>query len=760
MPKKRVRINIKGAVQGVGFRPFIFNLAQKLNLKGFVSNNPVGVLIEAEGEKKPLEEFIKVIPRKCPAASKITAIDCKYLKGVGYGEFVIKVSGRKSEKSVLVLPDIATCPQCLKEIFDKNNIRYLYPFTNCTLCGPRFSIIEKLPYDRKNTSMKTFKMCGDCREEYDNPRDRRFHAQPNACHACGPQLCLIDEKGKPLAFKDEALKLCIQAIKQGKIIALKGLGGFQIIVDAKNERSVRALRERKHREEKPFALMFPDIESVRKFCRVSSTEEKLLNSAEAPIVILEKLAIKKDFYQPIAPGNPCLGVMLPYTPLHHILMRNLKIPIVATSGNLSDEVICYEDDEALQRLKGIADLFLIHDRRIVRHVDDSIVRVVNSKAMVLRRSRGFAPLGIQIKNEIPGILAVGAHLKNTFAVNIKNHVFISQHIGDLETKQTFEVYKQTIAAFKDLYRPKIEAVACDMHPNYLSSRFAQEEGKHLIKIQHHHAHIVSCMAENKLNEEVLGIAWDGTGLGEKEEIWGGEFLSANLKDFKRVGCFRPFALPGGELAVKEPIRSALSLLFEVFKDKAVTLNLPFLKSINPNLARFIIEMLKKDINSPRTTSVGRLFDGVSALIGLSKRSFFEGQPAIMLEHAIEGHKSNSFYPFQIRDRIFGSQKIYEADWEGLIKGIIADLRKKRPVKLISVKFHNTLVEIAVKIAGLINMKKIVLSGGCFQNKYLTERLVKRLKVEGFSVYCHKEVPPNDGGISLGQLVCAANRLRD
>ncbi|MDW8241321.1 MAG: carbamoyltransferase HypF, partial [Acidobacteriota bacterium] len=515
---KRLRITIRGAVQGVGFRPFVYRLANEMGLPGWVLNSPQGVFIEVEGNAPELETFLLRIEREKPPRSFIQSLEYSFLDPVGYTTFEIRHSDESGEKTALVLPDIATCSDCLREIFDPTNRRHRYPFTNCTNCGPRFTIIEALPYDRPNTTMKHFAMCNECRSEYENPLDRRFHAQPNACPRCGPHLELWDAGGKVLASHHDALGGAAAAIRDGRIVAVKGLGGFHLIVDARNEDAVVCLRRRKHREEKPFALMYPHLECVKEHCIVSELEERLLLSPESPIVLLRRRSegriVRSAISPSVAPGNPYLGVMLPYTPLHHLLMAELGFPVVATSGNLSDEPICTDEQEALERLAGIADLFLIHNRPIARHVDDSVVRVMMGRELVLRRARGYAPLpiancGVTDSQGTPSLVqegtssptsmfAVGAHLKNTIAVSVGSQVFVSQHIGDLETAEAFEAFQRVIKSFHDLYNLRPSAVACDAHPDYLSTHYARRNGLPVISVQHHYAHVLSCMAENEL----------------------------------------------------------------------------------------------------------------------------------------------------------------------------------------------------------------------------------------------------------------------
>jgi hydrogenase maturation protein HypF len=805
--KERLLIAIRGAVQGVGFRPFVYRLATELHLAGWVSNSPQGVCVEAEGEKETLNSFLLRIEKEKPPRSFIQSLEFSFLDPQGYSRFEIRESDQSGEPSALVLPDIATCPECLSEIFDPGNRRYRYPFTNCTNCGPRFSIIESLPYDRPNTTMNNFPMCPDCREEYENPLDRRFHAQPNACPKCGPQLALWSPDGRIVAKHYDALLQVVEALGEGMIVAVKGIGGFHLMVDARNEEAVVRLRQRKHREEKPFALMFPSIESVRMECEVSDLEERLLFSAESPIVILNRksqigncapkahqppaekssLANRHSSICPsVAPGNPSLGAMLPYTPLHHLLMRELGFPVVATSGNLSDEPICIDEREALKRLGGIADLFLVHDRPIVRHVDDSVVRVMMGRELVLRRARGYAPLPVSVKSSDEStILAVGAHLKNTIALAKGRNVFISQHIGDLETQESLNAFHDVIKSLKNLYNASPETFVCDMHPDYLSTQFAKVADANAMQVQHHFAHVASCMAENQMEGSLLGVSWDGTGYGPDGTIWGGEFLLVGDSSFERVGTLRHFKLPGGEKAIHEPRRTAMGVLYELYGESLFErVGIPFLKAFDSGELLLLRQMLTKNINSPVTSSAGRLFDAVSSLIGIRDVVKFEGQAAMELEWAIDGVKTEETYRFTIfqpeadaplahdcrvpSDRSGdvrceqareGRKALLVVDWAPMIVEIIEDLKAKVPNAMVSAKFHNTLTSMIVDVTRRVGEKRIVLTGGCFQNKYLTERTVQQLEENGFKAYWHQRVPPNDGGISLGQVYAAKRMMR-
>ena len=841
---------VQGAVQGVGFRPFIYRLATGSGLKGWVNNSAQGVFIEVEGSPADLEAFLLRLEVDKPPRSSIQSLEASWLDPVGYVGFEIRQSETGGAITALVLPDIATCPDCLSEIFNPANRRYGYPFTNCTNCGPRFTIIEALPYDRANTSMAGFLMCSQCQAEYDDPLDRRFHAQPNACPICGPHLDLWDRKGAVVAFDGappldgsnvgnlgtqqqgpdaavnsplpqsksrapmlpperrspassaSAIAAAADAIRQGQILAVKGLGGFHLMVAAHHDDAVHRLRELKHREEKPFALMFPSLPLVKAACEVSPLEERLLRSPEAPIVLLRRRSDASVLSPALAPGNPNLGVMLPYTPLHHLLMSALGFPVVATSGNLSDEPICTDEREALQRLSGIADLFLVHNRPIVRHVDDSIVRVMMGRELVLRRARGYAPLPIQLRSFTGDtVLAVGAHLKNNITLSVGSQAFISQHIGDLETDQAHEAFRRVLNDLQALYESRPAIVAADAHPDYLSTKFARdlcqvgravpsapvsggplvtappptpaprpstlrssvtEDGStlnpQLITVQHHIAHVLSCMAENELEPPLLGVSWDGTGYGLDGTVWGGEFFLVTETSCERVAHFRQFRLPGGDKAVKEPRRVALGLLYEMFGEAAFSMaELAPVASFSPADLGLLRTMLARNLNSPLTSSVGRLFDAVASLASLHQQVRFEGQAAMELEFALEATATAEAYELPIRSNYAPRSTLYAPlllDWSPMIAAILADLKRGLPTSQISARFHNALAEVIVTVAKQIGQPRVVLSGGCFQNRYLTERAVQCLRKAGFRPCWHQRVPPNDGGISLGQVVAA------
>jgi hydrogenase maturation protein HypF len=753
MKAERVKATVRGVVQGVGFRPFVYRLATQLKLNGWVLNSAQGVLIEIEGPRDRLQSFLLRLEKEKPPRAIIQSLDFSFLDAAGYKRFDIRYSEQTGRKTVPILPDIAVCADCLQDIFDPDNRRYRYPFTNCTNCGPRFTIIEALPYDRPHTSMKRFTMCPACDREYHDPSDRRFHAQPNACAQCGPRLELWDGNGIALGNEEEAVRRAIEIIRDGQILALKGIGGFQLVVDARNANAVQRLRARKRREEKPFAVMYPCFDLVKQDCHVSELEARLLLAPESPIVLLRRRLGESGLAIAVAPACPSLGVMLPYSPLHHILMRDLGTPIVATSGNLSDEPICIDEDEALKRLEGIADYFLVHDRPIVRHMDDSVARVICDREMLLRRARGYAPLPVHVKNTLPCVLAVGAHLKNSVALSVGKEVFISQHIGDLETSEAFSAFRRTAEDLPRLYEAQASIVACDLHPDYLSTRHAARLRRPLHQVQHHFAHVLACMVENELEDPVLGVSWDGTGYGVDDTVWGGEFLLTNEESFQRVAHFRQFRLPGGDAAVKEPRRTALGVLYEIWGDKVISdRRLAPIAGFSDTELVVVQQMLFKGINSPFTSSAGRLFDAVASILGLRHRVTFEGQAAMELEFSIQPD-IDDVYPFEITNNL-----PFIVNWMPMIPEILIDLQKGQAAGNISAKFHNTLTEIIVAVARKVGEPKILLTGGCFQNRYLVERSIGRLSDAGFKPYWHQRVPPNDGGIALGQVVAAARSV--
>ncbi|MCE5240748.1 carbamoyltransferase HypF [bacterium] len=777
--RQRLHVAIQGTVQGVGFRPFVYRLATTLHLPGWVLNSLQGVTIEVEGDAAALAAFVHGLEHDKPALATIHSLQTTMLDPVGFTAFEIRHSDSEAGVAgALILPDLATCPDCLREVLDPHDRRYRYPFTNCTNCGPRFSIIQGLPYDRPQTTMRGFTMCEACTREYEDPLDRRFHAQPNACPTCGPHLELWSPPPVPLpapfsvplegpaisrpavvATHDAALRLAAQALREGRILALKGLGGFHLLVDARDEAAVRRLRERKRREEKPLALMMPSLEHARQACEIGAEEERLLLSPQCPILLLRRRP-GADIAPAVAPGNPCLGVMLPYTPLHHLLLGDLGFAVVATSGNLSDEPICTDEHEALARLHGLADLFLVHNRPIARHMDDSVVRLIAGRPMMLRRARGYAPLPVPLpweRRHPAGTLALGAHLKNATALALGQSAFLSQHIGDLETAQALEAFRRVSRELPELYGVQPDRVVCDEHPDYLSTQHAHASGLPVVTVQHHVAHLLSCMAENELSEPVLGFSWDGSGYGGDGTLWGGEVLLAD-GGVRRVAHFRLFRLPGGDRAIKEPRRAALGVLYELYGDAACDMDVAPVRDFAPPELGVLRQMLSQSVNTPRTSSVGRLFDAVASLIGLRQQAAFEGQAAMELEYALDGIETEEAYPL---DRglssprgASGLESPRSLDWRPLIEALLADVHAGMPAPLISARFHNALAQVIVDLAQHFGQEKIALSGGCFQNKFLSERVITLARRAGLRPYWHQNVPPNDGGIALGQLVYA------
>jgi hydrogenase maturation protein HypF len=752
-----IEIKIKGIVQGVGFRPFIYNLARKFRLYGYVLNNTHGVEIEAEGEKSDLDQFLVQIKSGHPPQSKIEGIEVRKFPPKGYQDFVIRESENEYEKTALVSPDLATCQDCLKELFDPRDRRFYYPFLNCTNCGPRLTIIQDIPYDRNKTTMDVFKMCPDCRQEYHDPQNRRFHAQPNACPVCGPRLTLMDNRGRELNTTDSVTSV-VELLKRGNIVAIKGIGGYHLACDATNKTAVSNLRKRKYREDKPFALMAKNLKAIQEFCYVNPFEKKLLESVSRPIVLLKKKNLNLIAHD-VAPFQKNWGVMLPYSPLHHLLLGKSNFILVMTSGNQSDEPIAYEADDAFNRLNHIADYFLTHNREIYRRCDDSVSRVWKDQELILRRARGYVPQPIKVNfNFHKNILATGAQLKNTFCLARDDSAFLSTHIGDLENLETLDFYRKEIERFKSLCSVKPEVIAFDLHPEYLSTKYALSLNDiERIPVQHHHAHIASCMAENQIRERVIGVAFDGTGYGDDDAIWGGEFLLADMKDYRREAHFKYILMPGGEMAIKQPWRIALSYLYNLYEENFLNLDLEFVKRIDKEKWKSIKKILGRNINVFSTSSVGRLFDCISVLLNWRENTNYEGQPAVELEFlADENIKTR--YDFEI----VRSKDIFIINPELVIRGVVEDLIKKKRKSKIAAKFHITVAqiinEVCLRLRNEHNLNSVCLSGGVFQNMFLLNRAHELLSKNEFKVYTHSKVPPNDGGISLGQAVIANNRI--
>lgn len=747
---KRVKVN--GVVQGVGFRPFIFQLAEQHGLKGEVANTSSGVTIQIEGLAEQVAAFERDLSQKSPPLAYIVEISSQPDTIRNFAGFRIVKSKGEAKTSTLISPDVSVCDDCLGELLNPDDRRYHYPFINCTNCGPRYTIIDDIPYDRPKTSMRHFKMCAACQSEYDDPHNRRFHAQPNACADCGPRVKLYDHCRNPMSQQDPIGK-ATQLLKQGYILAIKGLGGYHLAVDAADTNAIRRLRNRKLREEKPFALMSYNLETVRRYAQAGAAEEKILTSIQRPIVLLRKKN-PNCISAEVAPNNKYFGVMLPYTPLHYLILKQGFVALVMTSGNLSDEPIAIDNDDAFERLSGIADYFLIHNREIYLRSDDSIVRHLAGARRFLRRSRGFVPIPIFLKNQTPPILACGAELKNTICVTKRDKAFLSQHIGDLENLVTYEFLELTAAHLKRILGIDPEIIAFDLHPDYLSTRFAQEQqAAHKIQVQHHHAHIVSCMAEHKLEGTVIGLSFDGTGYGRDGAIWGGEILIAEEHDFERAGYLAYVAMPGGAAAIKAPWRMAVSYLQDAFGQNFYELGLPVLKEIENDKLTIISEMISKGVNAPLTSSLGRLFDGVAAICGIRSQVNFEGQAAMELE-MLAADTVGSTYEYE-----WLSEDAYKILPAPIILGVVKDLQDGKPVADISAKFHRTLICLFVDLCTVIrkerDLNRIVLSGGVFQNAILLTGLVIALEARNFSVFSHQQIPTNDGGIALGQAVAAA-----
>ena len=761
----RRQIHIRGIVQGVGFRPFVYNLAQGLGLSGYVLNSSAGVVIEVEGESGELDRFVSRLGREAPPLARIEDVAVTSLAPAGYSDFVIRESRDEPGNLAPVSPDVSTCDDCMRDFRSPANRRHGYPFTNCTNCGPRYTITRKVPYDRPLTTMACFAMCERCLREYEDPRDRRFHAQPNACSDCGPSLALVTSgdgavapEFGPAGSSLAAIREVRRMLREGRIVAIKGLGGFHLACNPANESSVELLRERKKRSDKPFALMVPDVATAERFCLVSEASGQALMSSRRPIVILPRRP-GSPLPPALAPGNNTLGVMLPYTPLHYLLFGDsLDAPpefsaLVMTSGNLSEEPIVTANREAVMRLGRVADAFLFHNRDIHTRVDDSVVRVFEGKERVLRRSRGYAPYPLSLHFPVSEILACGAELKNTFCLTKEQHAFLSQHIGDLENYETLVFFEETLARMKELFRIAPATVAYDLHPMYLSTKLALEmTGVQKVGVQHHHAHVASCMAENGIADKVIGVAFDGTGYGTDGKIWGGEFLVADFRGFERRAHFRYIPLAGGDKAVREPWRIGVSYLIDTFGARAESLDLPLWSRVPAKKLATVRSMIERRINTVDTSACGRLFDAVASIAGVRDEVNFEAQAAIELEmSAASGVEA--VYPFDVL-----AGDCWQIDMRPAIEAIVRDVLATRPRGYVSAAFHNTLAAIVVEVCRRLRTReginRVCLTGGTFQNVYLLERAVAGLRARNFEVFLHAQVPPNDGGISLGQAVIA------
>ncbi len=746
------RLEINGIVQGVGFRPFIHQLANHHGLKGEVANTATGVSLVLEGPGARIRQFVDDLPRRKPPLAHIVEISARPESVSGFSSFSIVTSRGSAARATLISPDVMVCDDCLAEMRDPHDRRFGYPFINCTNCGPRYTIIDDIPYDRPKTSMRHFSMCRRCQAEYDDPGNRRFHAQPNACPVCGPRVTLCDGRGMPIDT-DDPIAETGRRIKAGRIAAIKGLGGFHLAVDATDPEAVARLRRRKHREEKPLALMCADMDRLKAIVRADAAEAQLLASIQRPIVLLEKRS-GTPIAEAVAPRNRYFGVMLPYTPLHHLLMDGGFTALVMTSANLSEEPIAIDNAEAFDRLGAIADDFLIHDREIYLRSDDSIVRHSAGHMRPIRRSRGYVPIPVFLKDELPPVLACGAELKNTVCLTRGRQAFVSQHIGDLENRATEDFFRLTIDHLKRILDIDPRIVACDLHPDYMSTRYAQElAGITRIAVQHHHAHIAACLAENQVDGPVIGLAFDGTGLGTDGTIWGGEVLVAEAHDFKRVAHLAAVPMPGSAAAVKAPWRMAVSYLRAAFGEVPNLLARPLLQGVDDRKVALMIQMMDQKLNSPLTSSLGRLFDAVAAIIGLRSHAAFEGQAAMELEMIADAAASGTY------DFTWDGDGVLELSTAPIIRAVVQDLERGVSPALISARFHNTLVAlfdgVCRHLRGATGIDRVALSGGVFQNSRLLTGLSNALVESGFDLITHRLVPTNDGGLSLGQALVAA-----
>ena len=754
-------IVVKGVVQGVGFRPFVYNLAHHWGIMGRVSNSTQGVIVEAEGTQESLQGFIQDLRAKAPPLSQLEEIEILPGRWKSFQDFHIRKSVSARKEPTLISPDVATCEDCLQDIRDPANRRYRYPFTNCTNCGPRFSIVQGIPYDRPRTTMKDFKMCPQCEAEYKHPSNRRFHSQPNACPQCGPHLTLFNQKGRKVPTPDPVQK-AIELLKKGNILAIKGLGGFHLTCDATEDEPVGRLRERKGRPAKPLAVMVPDIETVRKICITNLDEEDILDSPQSPILLLRKSRRPGlDVSELVAPKNPYLGVMLPYTPLHHLLFEGEKLKaLVMTSGNPKGEPIIADQREAIERLDSVADYFLVHNRVIWNRNDDSVAFSIGGRPSFIRRSRGWVPSPVNIPISTEPVLACGGFYKNTFCLAKGRRAFLSQHIGELDNLETLEFFKETLGRFKAWLDIEPQVIAYDLHPDYLSTRFAQGLTAGIkVGVQHHHAHLASCAAENGWRGRALGVAFDGSGYGLDGTIWGGEFFLFDLKGFQRVAHLRPFPLPGGDLSIRRPHRAALGYLLGFWGKDALRLPLKMWHEFKEGEPEVVAKQVEKGINCPFTSSVGRLFDICSALLGRCFCNTYEGRAAVELESLAQGGDVQGIYPFRIREE--GGKLVLEH--QGIVAGVIDDILKGRGEGEIAFRFHRSLVELIIQTCERLGQrwgeKMVFLSGGVFQNRYLLSETIDELRERGFKPFYHRQVPANDGGISLGQAVVAGGKIK-
>jgi hydrogenase maturation protein HypF len=779
----RRQIEVSGIVQGVGFRPYVYRLATGRHLSGSIRNTTAGVTIEIQGPAQTVQDFIEHLPADAPPLARITSlavhdIECLAAQFGDNQNFSIIHSHEGEEVRTLISPDVAVCADCLRELFDPNDRRYRYPFINCTNCGPRFTIIRDIPYDRPSTSMANFLMCPECLAEYEDPLDRRFHSQPNACWQCGPRVELWDKSGKMIECRNPVAEAAL-GLHAGLVVAVKGLGGFHLAVDATNTAAVTLLRQRKDRVEKPLAVMVPDLEAAEEICEVDDGARAVLQSIERPIVLLKKSLGRgkqlSEISSEVAPCNRYLGIFLPYTPLHYLLFAEGGFKaLVMTSGNLSEEPIAIDNREAVERLNGLADFFLVHNRDILLRSDDSVVRIAGGITRQLRRSRGFVPVPVFLKDDQPSVLAVGGEMKNTICLTKGKHAFLSQHVGDLENVESYNFFHEAVQHLKRILEIRPEIIAYDLHPDYFSTKWAlQQTGTKLVGVQHHHAHIASCMAENRLEGRVIGFALDGTGYGADGNIWGGEALIAGYDNFERAAHFEYVPLPGGAAAIREPWRMAVSYLAhhfgrEFMKQELLKIDIPFARQLSRPKVDFLLRMMEQGVNSPLTSSCGRLFDAVAALVGIRQEVNYEAQAAIELEMAMASFEiGSSASASSGKDTAYPMQLVPDGDYwiistRPMFDSLLADLSRNVPVATISLRFHNGLIEAFVELATLLRKKtalnRVCLSGGTFCNIYLSERLEARLSECGFEVFAQKEVPSGDGGLSLGQALVAAAKL--
>ncbi|MBC8377413.1 MAG: carbamoyltransferase HypF [FCB group bacterium] len=748
----RRRLTINGIVQGVGFRPFIYSLARDIGLVGSVYNTSDGVKVELQGNITQLDQFESRLHAEAPPLSTIISVDIEDITAQDDSEFTIVASHDNTSVSTLISPDVALCDDCKAELFEEKNSRYKYPFINCTNCGPRYTIIENIPYDRPFTSMKHFPLCKACHTEYQDPGDRRFHAQPNACPECGPHVWLTDQKGERIESTDPVSKT-VELLLVGKILAIKGLGGFHLAVDACNADAVAQLRLAKGRDAKPLALMVRDLATAQTLVYLSQLEIETLGSIQAPILLCTS-KLDTNIAPNIAPGNDRLGIMLPYTPLHHLLLSGKLDTLVMTSANFSEEPICIDNDEALTRLADLADFFLLHNRDIYLRTDDSVVMELSGEIRPIRRSRGYAPRPIFTRRKGPSILAVGGELKNVVGLSKDEKVFLSQHIGDLENLEAFEFFKMTIAHIQRIFEIEPELIVHDLHPEYLSTKWAKDQNIPLLGVQHHHAHLAACMAENSLEEPVIGIIMDGTGYGTDGTIWGGEFLVGDPTGFERKAHFEPMPLPGGEAAIRSPWRIGLGYLHQVFGT-----NLPDIPALKDHDIQPIIQMLNANINSPLTSSCGRLFDAVAALSGGRQEIRYEAQAAIEFMQAAGNRLGSDYSNFEFQQ----SESEQTISITNVMHDLVQRIQAGKNIESISQWFHYSLIKtftsISLELSRETGIKQLVLSGGVFQNNLLIEGLQTELNQAGLEVFTHAQVPTNDGGLALGQVIIGQNYLR-